>query len=850
MPKRDTLREYRAKRSAESTPEPFGGVAAVGSGIFVVQKHAATRLHYDLRLEMGGVLESWAVPKGVSPDPTEKRLAVKVEDHPLEYADFEGVIPKGNYGAGAVIVWDRGRWVPIEDPEEGLAKGKLLFELRGFKLRGVWTLVKLAKGENDNEWLLIREKKGLDASVSLPELPETSIFSGLTVEELGEGNDRAARLRRKLTKAKATKRQVGVKDIKLMLARTRKAPFTKPGWLFELKLDGYRMLAARQDGSARLITRNGHDATDTFPDLAHPLSFLPFDGLVLDGEVAVHDDSGHPSFQRLQKRARLTRPLDIKPAALSQPAAYWAFDLLAVEGFDLRPLPLEIRKELLREILPEVGPFRYLDHFEEQGEALYEQVTRMGLEGVVAKKSDSRYRGGRSANWLKIRADQTADLAVVGYTEPKGSRVGFGALHLAGYHDGELTYAGRVGTGFSDAELEQIASELSKQRRSEPPCVGPIPKGKGHHWVEPELVAEVRYREWTDEGLLRHPAFLHFRDDKTPKECELPKPDAERRTEPAVDPDRVSAAVPQAQSTAKPKDVKLSNLKKVFWPDEGYTKGDLLDYYRMIAPMLLPYLKNRPLVLTRYPDGIEGKSFYQKDAPVFVPDWVRTEPIWSTDTERDINYFVCDDEETLLYIVNLGTIPLHIWASRVGALEKPDWCILDLDPKEAPFSSVIKVAKVIHELCDDIDLPAFVKTSGSSGLHVLIPLAGSFTYEQSRKLGQLMATVVVSELPDIATITRTIAKRGDKVYIDFLQNRRGQLLVAPYSVRPNPGARVSTPLRWSEVNSGLDIYRYTIKSVPRRVRSMKTDPVLPVLTTKPDLLSALHRLSERLEGPA
>ncbi len=844
MPKRDTLEKYREKRSAEATPEPFGGVAAPGTGVFVVQKHAARRMHYDLRLEMGGVLESWAVPRGVSADPVEKRLAVKVEDHPLEYADFEGLIPKGNYGAGAVIVWDRGHWVPHEDPEEGLARGKLLFELRGFKLRGVWTLVKLAKG--DNEWLLIREKKGLDPASIEVELPEESVFSGLTVEELRDGHDRAPRLRKELAKLKAPKRTVRPGDIELMLARTRDRPFSKPGWLFELKLDGYRMLASRTNGEAKLATRNGHDATDSFPDLIHPLSLLPFDDVVLDGEVVVHDEAGHPSFQRLQKRARLTRVHDIRRTALSRPAVFWAFDLLAAEGYDLRSLPLEKRKELLRHVLPPIGPFRYSEHFVENGEILYDQVSRLGLEGIMAKKADSRYRGGRSASWLKIRVDRTADLVVVGYTRPKGSRSGFGALHLAGYADGELTYAGRVGTGFTARQLKEVGAELANGRRDDAPCVGPVPKGVEHQWVEPELVCEVRYKEWTEEGLLRQPAFLRFRDDKPPQECSLPRAgtgvaSAGAGTEPLV-----SAARSPAARAPEVREVRFSNLDKLFWPEDGYTKGDLIDYYRKVSPFLLPYLKNRPLVLTRYPDGIDGKSFYQKDAPVFIPDWIRTEKIWSTDTERDIYYFVCDDEETLLYIINLGTIPLHVWASRVGSLERPDWCILDLDPKEAPFRSVIAVARAIHDLCDEIDLPAFVKTSGSSGLHVLIPLGGQFTYEQSRKLGQLLATVVVREKPDLATITRTIKKRGEKVYIDFLQNRRGQLLVAPYSVRPIPGAPVSAPLRWSEVKGGLDINKYTIKSAPRRLRALKADPVLPVLTTRPDLLKALQRLGERL----
>jgi len=797
--------------------------------------HAARRLHWDLRLEMDGVLRSWAVPKGPSPNRADKRLAVHVEDHPLEYGDFEGIIPEGNYGAGAVIVWDRGRWVPLEDPHDGMQKGKLLFELHGYKLKGKWTLVKLKKGEK--EWLLIKEKDGYAATDGA--LPPESVLSGLTAEELKAGKDRAAPLEKELTRLKAPRRAVAVEEAEPMLAETREQPFSKPGWLFELKLDGYRVRAARQAGEARLVTRNGHDIAAAFPEIARALAALPYEGLIVDGELVVPDEAGRPSFQRLQNRAKVSRALDVRRGAVESPAVLYVFDVLAFGGYDVRPLPLERRKALLEQIVPRVGPIKYLSHFEKDGEALYEQVVKLGLEGVVAKKADSPYRAGRSPNWLKIRADRTDDFVVVGFTRPKGSRSGFGALDLGAYENGKLVYAGRVGSGFTAAQLKEVSAVLERGVRPAPAFSGPVPQDPGHTWVEPALVVEVRYKEWTDEGLLRQPVFVRFRDDKPVTEI-AKKGEGRGERDVGVPPESTSPISPL------PREVKFSNLEKVFWPDEGYTKGDLIEYYRAVSQWMMPYLADRPLVLTRFPDGITGKSFFQKDAPEYAQAFVRTVTIWSEDSQRELDYFVCDDQSSLLYIANMAAILLHVWSSRVATLEAPDWCILDLDPKEAPFTDVVTVAKRVRALCDDIGLPTGIKTSGSTGLHVLIPLGRQVTYEQSRTLGGLLARVIAAELPEIATVTRQVQKRDGKVYLDYVQNGHGRLLVAPFSARPLPGAPVSMPLAWSEVTPKLDIRKFTIVNAPARMKKLKDDPLRAVLEGKPDLVSALEKLHARL----
>ncbi len=800
---------------------------------------------------MAGVLRSWAVPKGPSYDMNDKRLAVKVEDHPIEYGDFEGIIPHGNYGAGGIIVWDRGEWVPLEDWREGLEKGKLLFELRGYKLHGKWTLVKIKKSERD--WLLIKER---DAWVTSPgdQFDETSVLSGLSVEEVKAGRSPARDLRTKVEQTGAPRARVDVKAVGVMLAEPCDKAFTRDGWLFELKLDGYRLLAAKSRGEALLLTRNGNDYTAVFPEVARAIKALPIDECIVDGEVVVMDESGKPSFARLQQRGRLSSTIDIKRAAVELPATFFAFDLLAFEDFDLRSLPLTTRKVLLMEALPKLGAVRTLDHIEREGDAFLAQVAALGLEGVIAKRGDAPYRGGRSDVWLKIKTERTGDFVIVGFTEPKGSRSHIGALQLADMVDGSLVYAGRVGSGFNDALLTEIKALLDPIVRRDPPCGPPIgagaveiPEIKTTTWVDPVHVCEARFREWTPDGVLRHATFLRMRHDKAPRDCARQGVTSEPVTgEPVAVAHEPPAPPPKA---AVEKTFNFSNLKKIYWPADSYTKGDLVDYYRAVWPWMSEYLKNRPLVMTRFPDGIDGKSFYQKDAPEFAPEWIRTVPIWSEDSQRDVRYFICDSVEALLYVANLGSIPMHIWNSRVGSLEQPDWCVIDLDPKEAPFSDVVRTAIAMRELCETIGLPSYVKTTGKTGLHILLPLGRQITYAQCRTLGELLARVVLRELNDIATITRHVTKRGDKVYLDYLQNRHGQLIVSPFSVRPLAGASVSMPLTWDEVNQSLDPRAFTIKTAIERMERLGRDPVVQVLDDKPDLSVVLERLAEIMARP-
>ncbi len=849
--KSDRLETYREKRSASRTPEPFGvtaasaPVASTGGRLFVVQKHSARNLHWDLRLESDGVLLSWAVPKGPSPNPADKRLAVHVEDHPLDYAEFEGVIPEGEYGAGPVIVWDKGIWIPLEDEQEGMEKGKLLFELRGYKLRGRWTLVKTKQSQKS--WLLIKERDGFVREEGTDHYPDDSIYSGLLVDDVPNVGQRTLELRERIEALGAKNGRIDPHLVEIMLATAREEPFSKPGWLFEIKYDGYRLVAGTKGGEATLVSRSGGDFTETFPDVARAVRGLPYEGLVLDGEVVVHDERGLPSFGRLQKRGLLRRRTDVARAALELPATYYAFDLLGFDDLDLRGLPLLERKQLLREILPGIGPIRFSDHIEEMGAEMYQQVCSMGLEGVVGKKADGRYRGGRSRDWVKVRALVTDDFVIVGWTEPKGSRSGFGALHLAQFGEqDELVYVGSVGTGFDDALLRALSERLTALERDEPSFDGSVPDGggrgdRGHHWVTPELVCEVRYKEFTEQRLLRHPVFVRLRDDKPPTECILPEV-----REAGLDGPNLPE--PVAHTSGEPvREVPFTNLDKVFWPERGHTKGDLIEYYRAVSEWLLPYLHDRPLVLTRYPDGIDGKSFFQKNAPEWAPDWISTLKLWSEDSEREIEYFVCNDLESLLYVANLGTIPLHIWSSCVTSLGQPDWCILDLDPKDAPFEDVVSIARHIHKLCDEIDLPCFPKTSGSTGLHVLIPLGRQCTYEQSKALAELLARVVATDLPDIATITRSPKQRGGRVYVDFVQNGHGRLLVAPFSVRAVPEAAVSAPLKWTEVTRRLTARSHTMETLPKRMRRLGADPLAPVLDLKPDLLGALTQLAGRLK---
>jgi len=838
------LTTYRKKRDPERTPEPFGGRPPTGGRLFVVQKHAARRLHYDLRLEMDGVLKSWAVPKGPSAHAEEKRLAVHVEDHPIEYGDFEGVIPPGNYGAGSVIVWDHGwyRSAKPEDPLVQLARGKLEVEIFGHKMRGRWTLARMSG--KDKDWLLLKKADGAALPADATELTERypqSVLSGLTVEEMANASGRLAAIRARLDALGAPRGEVIARGQPFTLATLAERPFSDPAWLFEIKYDGVRVLASRRGNRVELYGRSGQDTTSRYPEVVRALRALPVESFVIDGEIVALDDAGRSSFQRLQPRMALTDPREVERLAIQRPALGVFFDCLMLDDRDLRKLPLVDRKECLRLLVPSLGAVRYGDHVIEDGKAFFELASEQRLEGMVAKRARSVYSGARTRDWIKIKCQRRQEFVIGGYTDPQGSRGHFGALHL-GVYDGpaaapRLVYVSKVGTGFDDALLASIAEKLRPLERKTPPFDGgAIPTGRGHHWVEPRLVAEVRFTDWTEDGGIRHPTFIALRDDKKPLEC--------RRESPSPPGGGEGRGREQDEPRLKP-----TNVKKVFWPAEGYTKGDLIAYYERIAPLMLPYLRDRPLVLTRYPDGITGKSFYQKDAPDFAPAWVRTERIYSRDTERDIAYLVVDDVEMLRYVANSAALPIHVWASRVPSLERPDWLVLDLDPKGAPFTDVVRVALALRGILERLELPSYVKTSGATGLHILLPLGARYTYEQCRTFARLLAVMGVEALPEISTVARPLRARGGKVYIDFGQNGHGQTIVAPYSLRPLPGAPASCPLEWREVTPRLDPARFTLETLPARFDTM-ADPLAPVLGDGIDMAAALERIEALHHEPS
>ncbi|OGL12387.1 MAG: DNA ligase D [Candidatus Rokubacteria bacterium RIFCSPLOWO2_02_FULL_73_56] len=845
-----SLDAYRARRDPGRTPEPLGGRPAGEGRRFVVHKHAARRLHYDLRLEIDGVLVSWAVPKGPSLRPQEKRLAVHVEDHPVEYAAFEGVIPAGSYGAGPSIVWDAG-WYRLTRPEPAaaqLARGRLEFELHGFKLGGRFTLARMSGKER--EWLLLKKADAFASDREPTERFPESVLSGLTVEELRAGTARLATLAARLDALGAPARAVPPPR-EPMLATLVERPFSDPAWLFEIKYDGVRVLAAREGERVELRGRSGLAVTARYPEVARALRALPLPRFLLDGEIVALDEAGRSSFQRLQARMGLTRPADVARAEATVPVSAVFFDALALDGRDLRALPLEARKECLRLVLPRRGVVAWGDHVVEHGEAFFEEAGARGLEGVVGKRRASRYVTGRSRDWRKVKCQRRQEFVIGGFTAPRGSRARFGALHLGLSEDGRLVYVGKVGTGFDEATLARVHARLVPLARATSPFAAGAPAGRGHHWVEPRLVCEVRFTEWTKDGGIRHPTFVGLRDDKRPADCVRETSGSGPGTAgaPGFAATLAGEIPPPPRPTGAPagderRVVTITNAAKVFWPEEGLTKADLVEYYDRVAPWLLPYLAGRPLVLTRYPDGIAGKFFFQKDAPGWAPAWVRTERIHAGDAGRDIAHLVVDDRESLRWVVNLGAIPLHVWASRVGALDRPDWLVLDLDPKGAPFTDVVRVAQALRRLLEALELPSHVKTSGATGLHILLPLGARYRYEEARGFAHLLAMLGVEAEPGLATVARPLRARGGKVYIDYGQNARGQTIVAPLAVRPLPGAPVSCPLRWEEVTARLDPGRFTLRTVPARLERLG-DPLRPVLGPGLDMAAALARLERR-----
>ncbi len=614
-------------------------------------------------------------------------------------------------------------------------------------------------------------------------------------------------------------------DVVLQLAEARPTAFTKDGWGFELKFDGFRLLAERIGGKVRLVLRRGREATRQFPEIVTALEQVPGGDFIIDGELVIQDEHGRPIFQRLLTRGTLTGQREIEAGMRANPAVFFGFDLLMDEGSDLRNLPLRQRKAKLLARVPKLERVLPVEYIEREGEALLEAVRGQELEGIVAKDLSAPYRGGRGPSWQKIALKHVADFAVVGYADD------FNAFYLATWDGLQFVFAGKVGSGITPKIGEMVRPLFEATTVKHPPCIGDnIPVEAEARWCTPQIVVEVRFKNWPEGLSIREPAFLRFREDKLPTEC--PTPNFGHAPSPAPAPSSASG------SGSYPK---VSNTNKVLFPDDGITKGELVEYYRQVSKWLLPYLENRPLMLTRYPDGIRGKSFFQKGAPLKSPDFVRTIRVRNEEEQRDIDQIVCDDLRTLEWCANLATLPLHIPASRVGSLERADWAVIDFDPKGAPFEDVMTLAKSLHERCERAGLPAFAKTSGANGMHVLIPLAGQLDHEGARQLSELLAQLLVAEHPKISTLERSIPKRQGRVYVDALQNGQGKLIAAPFCVRALPGAPVSMPLEWIELQPGLTARTFTLKNAIERLQKIG-DVMAPVLTTRIDLAAVLPKL--------
>ena len=840
-----TLATYRKKRHFNETPEPRGKAKHTRGGLrFVVQKHHATRLHYDFRLELDGVLKSWAVPKGPSLNPADRRLAMMVEDHPFESRTFEGIIPAGNYGAGRVIVWDEGTWEVLGGGDrqsaarmarEGLAQGNLKFVLHGQKLNGEFSLIKLKRGE-ENAWLLFKKRDEFASDEDIT-ADDRSVTTGRTLDELGpdpRGRGRTKPKAKPKPKSKPAQKKSALmpRDVRPMLATLVDEPFDREGWVFEVKWDGYRAIAEVDRDRVRLYSRNLKSFESKFVPIFRALRDLGHDA-VLDGEIVAVDDQGRAQFQLLQNYQRTGRG-DL---------VYYAFDLLYLDGRDLRDLPLIERKEALRRIVRDSPYIRFSDHIETQGISFFKSAVEAGLEGIIGKDSSSLYRDGtRSASWVKIKSRQRQEVVIGGFTAPRGSRVDLGALVLGVFEGGKLVYVGHAGGGFNDAGLADMRKRLERLIVSKSPFEKPPRTNAPVQWVEPKLVCEVEFQEWTEDGRLRQPIFIGLREDKPATDVRREKPmSAASVTKRPSAAKRGKAAPPSTERDEIPK---LTNLDKVYWPKDGYTKGDLIEYYRAVSSFILPHLRDRPMSLHRHPDGTDGESFFQKDVSKRPPpEWVRTEVI-DSDSRRDtLTYIVCDDEPTLLYLANLGCIELNPWLSRVGSLDEPDFLVIDLDPEAIPFSRVVEAAIAVHKTLDRAGIDSVCKTSGKSGLHICVPLGAEYDYELARQFAELVASIVHRQLPKTTSLERSPSKRQKRVYLDYLQNSRGQTIAAPYSVRPAPGAPVSTPLRWREVRRGLDPSRFTIKNTLKRLDKVG-DLWAPILADGVDLAEKLGRLSK------
>lgn len=814
-----SLKKYNQKRRFNDTPEPEGKAAKDGQQlIFVVQRHDASTLHYDFRLELNGVLKSWAVPKGPSMNPKDKRLAVEVEDHPVSYAKFSGDIPAGNYGAGHVDIWDEGTYVPVNASgkeisqkqfAQDLAAGHIRFELHGRQLKGRFSLVRThLKGGSQPNWLLLKSK---DDAVMETNDSHNTLETGHALSLQPD------------TKAPSETSKKFTRFIHPMAARLHQGAFDDKDWVFEIKWDGYRAIAEINQGNVKLYSRNGLDFSADYATIYEALKKLNIHA-VLDGEIVAFDEKGNPDFQQLQNAKNTKTNL-----------VYHVFDLLYLDGKSVEQLPLLKRKQLLQQLLPEATFIKYADHVSGSGKDFFAVMQERGLEGMMAKRANSIYEEGKRSNdWLKIKHVQTDEAIICGYTEPKGARKYFGALLLGMYRQGKLSYIGHAGTGFDAETLKSLYDTMQAYKTDKSPFSQKVKINSPVTWLQPELVANIKYTEVTQEGIRRHPVFMGLRKDKSA---------AEVTGADALPPENPNTMRKETTIKAGNRKVPVTNPDKIYWPEEGYTKGDMIAYYQSVAKVLLPYLKNRALSLKRNPNGITDRGFFHKDAGDDAPDWVATKAIWSESSKRDVDYIICNNEATLVYLANLGCIELNPWHSRVDSLNNPDYMILDLDPSDDnSFDDVIDLALGIKEILDEAGAPAYPKTSGSSGIHIYVPMGGKYTYEEVSLFAELVANTATQRLPEIATVERSLKKRSkSQIYVDFGQNHIGQTVAAPYSLRPKPHAPVSAPLDWKEVKHGLSIQDFNIKNMVQRLEKMG-DLFKPVLGKGVDLKKVLKKL--------
>jgi len=890
------LEEYRRKRRFDRTPEPSGEPQPVVGKVqekpspatrrtrlpmpklpqvevrpgqehgdtFVVQKHRATRLHYDFRLAIDGTLKSWAVPKGPSQSHDDKRLAVMTEDHPLDYANFEGKIPEGNYGAGTVMVWDRGtfRLEGKVDALKQLEKGEIKFSLNGEKLRGSFVLVKLKQSEKGNEWLMIKHKDAAENSSWNIDEHDGSVLTGRTIEEIKDEQPPKRRPRPiQPSELNGARKSAMPSRVEPMLATLGEHPFSDANWLFEIKWDGVRALAWI-DGTSTLRSRAAVDISSRYPELTLLPESLRARQAILDGEIVALDATGHSDFQLLQERMHVRTPGEHLVSQI--PVVYFAFDLLYCDGYDLRQAPLIERKQLLSSLLHPSERFRYSDHQLERGKELFELAKENGLEGIVAKRIDSSYVSDRSTSWVKLKITSTVDAVVGGWTEARTPALPFGSLLLGLYQGKKLRFIGHVGSGFDAKKLEELSDRFKDLASTTCPFEAVPETNEKPTWITPSLVARVKFSGWTQEHSLRHPVFVALCEDVQPTDSQWEKEAAPVATAPAVvrAPEIVGRVLStKAQIEAElfkgraetvtfemeGKRLRLSNLNKVYFPESGYTKRDLLAYYYRVADFILPFLRDRALVLRRYPDGIKGQAFFQKDLREGVPEWFKTVAVDSEHRGEVIQYATANDCASLLFLTGLGCIDHNPWSNRYDDVDHPDYFFFDLDPSEGTeFPVVVTVAKALLEKLQELRLASFLKTSGATGIHIYIPVEPIYTYEQLRTFGEIIARTVTAEHPNLITSERIVAKRpAGRVLIDVQQNAHGRPLAAAYSVRAFPQAPVSVPLLPRELRPSLLPETLNIKTVFARLKE-KGDLWGDFWKRRQRLEEAIEALSSRI----